>query len=457
MAKLGRRMTAADKEGKTLRYGNFSFTEKEKFSPYLKKGAAGSKGVGLERLTESPTLKKLVSTDHMEFQKYTRGALLDDVLLLTRYKDMLEEEMKQLRVERIRLDKQILKAQRTIDFGSRSTADAPSSSSREKERGREREGKENRAKEDRGDESGVPDGSARVGRRRSSQVDAYLRKAETSCGIAFSLAQAVNDLRTMRRGQGAGDDVSESEEEEESKVEEQRPPDAAAQEADMAAVLSLALPAERSTVGYDILLVTGNCRSAGSKANVWVSLVGSQHELPITWLTGPKATAVLALPNFIVLQMELTISLASFSESWRQRLLGCVAKFVRKEQEEVFLSRVERARGRVEKIDVEVRIKSSNREVDEGLLSTLDSKDFEASLEEAGGRKHRNVLHPEPRGRPWGSSGAAHRTRQLAVRMRGGEGRGGEGGRTEASWREGGREDWRWSEVLAAGHRTLGS
>jgi hypothetical protein len=113
-------------------FGKFAFKDKKAHTPYLTgvKSAtqwaiaapsAGGQG-------KSPALMKLLSTDHLQFREFSRSMLLHDVQLLTRYEQKLEAETKQLKLDSVRLERQLQQLHSRVTSVSRplSAPSAPS-------------------------------------------------------------------------------------------------------------------------------------------------------------------------------------------------------------------------------------------------------------------------------------------------------------------------------------------
>ena len=88
-------------------FGKFAFKEKNPPTPYLRTAAVAgqSGGGGGTREGKSPALVKLLSCDHLELRSFARAMLLQDVQLLTRYKQKLEAEAKQLKLDITRIQR----------------------------------------------------------------------------------------------------------------------------------------------------------------------------------------------------------------------------------------------------------------------------------------------------------------------------------------------------------------
>jgi hypothetical protein len=87
--------------------------------PYLE-ARKSHKSSGFEATTpdttESPALRHLLCTDHLVFSSYSRQAILKDVQLLTRHLDSIENDTALLKVQQVRLEKQLSSQHRRASF-----------------------------------------------------------------------------------------------------------------------------------------------------------------------------------------------------------------------------------------------------------------------------------------------------------------------------------------------------
>jgi hypothetical protein len=109
------RQANARPEQRARLFGNFAFKDKNQPAPQggrerahargtsVAPDACATAGAGEGRQARSPALLKLLSTDHLQFRDFSRGMLLEDVQLLTRYQQKLEAETKQLKLEAVRM------------------------------------------------------------------------------------------------------------------------------------------------------------------------------------------------------------------------------------------------------------------------------------------------------------------------------------------------------------------
>ena len=111
-------------------FGNFSFKEKNQAAPVGGRDRTRARGTsdahthasagnGDSRKAQSPALLKLLSTDHLQFRHFSRGMLLEDVHLLTRYQQKLEAETKQLKLEGVRMKRNLQQVDSRVGAPSR--------------------------------------------------------------------------------------------------------------------------------------------------------------------------------------------------------------------------------------------------------------------------------------------------------------------------------------------------
>ena len=286
-------------EVKARIFGKFAFKENSKPStPYLS-GAGrhtnvsppcaenGADGSGPQR---SPALVKLLSTDHLQFRDFPRAMLLQDVQLLTRYLQKLEAENKELKADRIRLNRQQQQVHSRVGGPSR-----PVSASSTRARGR------------------APSGLGQL----DDDTEEALRLA--------ALLEASNRPASVTTHDGAPSDRRQALESDAAK----QAPAVTASTSPVPGVDGVALssagghsaasPSGQHSIArvmYDVIIRTGTCRNAGTAAPVWMTVHGSLGSLPLVFLNGNARSGSVRTMSPVLVELELT------STARRQDLLA---------------------------------------------------------------------------------------------------------------------------------------
>jgi hypothetical protein len=123
---------SAQPDAQARLFGKFAFKDKKAHTPYLAGVKSATQWAGAAPVSggqgKSPALMKLLSTDHLQFREFNRSMLLHDVQLLTRYEQKLEAETKQLKLDSVRLERQLQQLHSRVTAVSRPLS-APSARS----------------------------------------------------------------------------------------------------------------------------------------------------------------------------------------------------------------------------------------------------------------------------------------------------------------------------------------
>ena len=165
-------------------FGKFAFKDKKAHTPYLAGVKSATQWAGAAPVSggqgKSPALMKLLSTDHLQFREFSRSMLLHDVQLLTRYEQKLEAETKQVKLDSVRLERQLQQLHSRVTAVSRPLS-APSarSNSAAPTSGTTRQGA----------------GTTRQGAGSDKASLSEIARVEQECHVALELASVLKSIQ----------------------------------------------------------------------------------------------------------------------------------------------------------------------------------------------------------------------------------------------------------------------
>ena len=175
---------SAQPDAQARLFGKFAFKDKKAHTPYLAGVKSATQWAGAAPVSggqgKSPALMKLLSTDHLQFREFNRSMLLHDVQLLTRYEQKLEAETKQVKLDSVRLERQLQQLHSRVTAVSRPLS-APSarSNSAAPTSGTTRQGA----------------GTTRQGAGSDKASLSEIARVEQECHVALELASVLKSIQ----------------------------------------------------------------------------------------------------------------------------------------------------------------------------------------------------------------------------------------------------------------------